>query len=616
VKIKNALIITTFSSILILTSNLTVKSEDKCAKISDLDERAQCYKAQIDKKEDEYESTSKKLSDIQNKRNSINQKLGALSSQLNVTQAQVDDLAGEIKDVQKELASIQASIDDRRGKLDKKTLLRNKIVRNYVKLTLDSSVDMFLMDNGFEFASMSSAFSKAVSSETKKIIEGLNFEISNFEADKKQAEDIKGELESDFNDLTSLVNKLALEKSQKLNEEKNLAKEENTTKGKLANLSKEISELSSKQQEILDQKSGNSTGSVGDYESPRATVPQPDFGPAFAAFSYGAYTHYNGMSQFGAYGRSQKGQSYEDILNFYYKVGTSNIKKDTENKINVQGFGEMSYKTYLYGIAEMPSDWGDNKGMEALKAQAVAARSYANKASKPICTTESCQVFSICKSTGYKDLAKTKTDPACKKQFDASKNWRNAVDETSGKILNNPKTAQYSSTTGGYINNVGWDTKSGGKWPGDAYEKLAGSPWFYWAWFSQLPRFDSDKCGRKHPWLTEKEMADILNSYVVWNDGSSGDRDNISPVTKSCWGGDPYSLDEMKEKADKYGTGYSKVTSVDVDISNGGYTSKVTLGTDKGTVSIDGQTFKTVFNLRAPGYISIKSRLFDLEKRN
>jgi hypothetical protein len=191
--------------------------------------------------------------------------------------------------------------------------------------------------------------------------------------------------------------------------------------------------------------------------------------------------------------------------------------------------------------------------------------------------------------------------------------WKQAVDATSGKLLKDPTTSQYSSTTGGYINNIGWDVK--GDWPGDAYEKKAGSPWFYKAWYTKSYN-DSASCGHAHPWLTEKEMADILNAYVVWSKGSSSDKSHITPVTTSCWGGDPYSIDKMASTADKYGTSYSKVTSVDVTISNGGYTSDVKFQTDQGSVTISGANFKTVYNLRAPGYISIKSKLFDLETRN
>ena len=47
-------------------------------------------------------------------------------------------------------------------------------------------------------------------------------------------------------------------------------------------------------------------------------------------------------------------------------------------------------------IYEMPSSWGDQGGMEALKAQAVAARSYALARGGSICATEACQVVKRC----------------------------------------------------------------------------------------------------------------------------------------------------------------------------------------------------------------------------
>ncbi|EKD99709.1 MAG: hypothetical protein ACD_22C00194G0001 [uncultured bacterium] len=94
--------------------------------------------------------------------------------------------------------------------------------------------------------------------------------------------------------------------------------------------------------------------------------------------------------------------------------------------------------------------------------------------------------------------------------------------------------------------------------------------------------------------------------------GSSDDTDHISPVTTSCWGGDPYSHDEMAEKAKKYGGKFTDVEFDDVEISNGGYTSKITFNTNRGKVEIDGAEFKKVFNLRAPGYISIKNKLYDI----
>jgi hypothetical protein len=60
--------------------------------------------------------------------------------------------------------------------------------------------------------------------------------------------------------------------------------------------------------------------------------------------------------------------------------------------------------------------------------------------------------------------------------------------------------------------------------------------------------------------------------------------------------------------------GYSSVSSASVVYSNSGFTQTVILGTNKGTKSISGEEFKKAFNLRAPGYIGIKSTLFNVEK--
>ena len=124
-------------------------------------------------------------------------------------------------------------------------------------------------------------------------------------------------------------------------------------------------------------------------------------------------------------------------MKFYYDVGVE--KKDNfPDKICVEGYGNMDFQKYLYGIAEMPDTWPK----EALKAQAVAARSYAYrfvKAGKCICTTQSCQVF-----------LKSKSD-------NPPSDWKNAVKDTEDKILKDGVVAYYSSTTGGYIEGIGWD---------------------------------------------------------------------------------------------------------------------------------------------------------------
>lgn len=103
-------------------------------------------------------------------------------------------------------------------------------------------------------------------------------------------------------------------------------------------------------------------------------------------------------------------------------------------------------------------------------------------------------------------------------------------------------------------------------------------------------------------------MADILNARYVL-DGNGGDVSRISPVDTACWGGNPYSVSELAGIG-----GYNSVSSVSVIYANDGSTQSVSFSTNKGNVSFGGEALKEAFNLRAPGYIGLKSSLFNIEK--
>ncbi|MBU1970421.1 hypothetical protein KJ605_01450 [Patescibacteria group bacterium] len=537
--------------------------------------------------EKEMEKYSSKLEKTRSQITSIDAQIKDYLAKLNVTDAQIESLKNDIAKVSAELAVIEANLTNRRGSLAEKIEVRNTIVRDFYKFGQPTILEVLFAGSstwsGGQAFAVRDIFEDSVGRDAVKSIILLNMEIADFEGDKKEAGELRAGLEASQRQLLSLKADIDAQKKAAQSDLVELEKKE-------VSYEKALAELSAKQQQILAEKSGADSGSVGDYEPPKAELPSPKFSPAYVAISYGAYTHYKGMSQYGAKGRAQDGQDYKEILKFYYKTDT---KKTDMPDINVSGVGKMDMQKYLYGIAEMPASWPE----DALRAQAVAARSYAYryaKDGKTICTTQACQVFLS---------SKAKDPPAA---------WKKAVDDTKNVILDGSVIAYYSSTTGGYIENIGWDSK--GSWPNGAYEKRAGSPWFYKAWWTKSYN-DSSTCGRSDPYLTQKEMADILNAVVVWEKGSSKDRDRISPVTTGCWGGNPFSLDGMKDKADDLGTAYSSVSSVSVTIGNNGRTTQVKFGTDQGTVTIDGEKFRTVFNLRAPGYISIKDRLYDLIKK-
>jgi len=102
-------------------------------------------------------------------------------------------------------------------------------------------------------------------------------------------------------------------------------------------------------------------------------------------------------------------------------------------------------------------------------------------------------------------------------------------------------------------------------------------------------------------------MADILNGWKVIYQGG-GDAGRVSPVG-TCWGGNPYSVSDLQGLG-----GFTSVSDVSVIYGNSGSTLSVAFSTNKGSVNINGDEFKKAFNLRAPGYIGLKSSLFNVEK--
>ncbi|MGY1821260.1 SpoIID/LytB domain-containing protein [Geodermatophilus sp. SYSU D00079] len=126
---------------------------------------------------------------------------------------------------------------------------------------------------------------------------------------------------------------------------------------------------------------------------------------------------------------------------------------------------------YLRGVVprESPASWGDGgggKGIEALKAQAVAARSYAyaegRSAYAKTCDTTSCQVYLGAGQNGTKALEDPRTDAA--------------IAATAGIVLRNGAgaivRAEFSSSTGGHT--------AGGAFPAIADDGDVVSPHHDW----------------------------------------------------------------------------------------------------------------------------------------
>jgi len=476
------------------------------------------------------------------------QQVTSLKNRINVLTSQLNDLSTEIGEREEDLAFA-------------KTAFETKANNHYRFIRTYDPISPFLSSESASTAFIEITVRQRAADGDRMTMEEYAGDLLKLKNDKEALENNQKNLAVARDAMNSRANFLA---------------------GEVEKVEKYLNELSEKQQEILAAKAGSFTTSVGDVELAddyNASIKGfRESAPAgsFAVFSFGGYTHRKGMSQYGARGRAENGQNANQILQFYY--GKTPVGKDTSGNINVSGIGSVNFEDYyLLGIAEMPSSWH----VEALKAQAIAARTYAYRykvQGSTICTTESCQVFSS---------SKANNPPAA---------WRQAVQDTRGQVLEDVTTF-YSSTAGGYAYTSGWDTTDGGggsSFIDKAWEAKGGSPWLYKAWYRQGYTSGGATCAKSNPWLTNAELADLVNAALALKNGS-GDISRIVPT--SCFGGNPYSFDELRGASN----GISSVSSVTV-LQGDGTTNEVVVN---GNIHLSGLEFKKAFNLRAPGYLRI-----------
>ena len=548
-------------------------------------------------------SSSDELSDItkqiEDLTTSLNQSLKAtapLESQLTSLKKQIIGIKNRLTFIENDIAVKEKNISDGYKNLAKQQLILNRAIRDfYIKSYYNSPIWVFFSSSSVTDITQILAYQRATTNQNKAIITNIALTTQDLEAKKKN-------LENEKKQLSSLEASLD-EQSAKLDEVVSGAKKYQ------AGLSSKIAELSAKQQEILGQRlaSLNIPRSAG--TAAPACIDDRDKDPGFAErlafFTYGVPNR-TGLNQYGAKSRAAT-QGHEDILRAYYE----GISFETRSNINikVQGYGEMPLETYLLGIYEMPEDWP----MEALKAQVIAARSYAlaytNNGAGEICTTQSCQVYKQPNKTGQ---------------------WKTAVEQTAGKVMVNGGQvikAWYSSTHGGYVLSTselpGWSATSWTKHVIDTTTGSAGSfsdlnnnaydkdsPWFYCDWGSRSQY-------NKTAWLKSEEVADIVNVILLAR-ADSGTKEKLYQTDKPHpFGGEVWNEDRVKlELRSRNINPYTSVSDVSVSVDFGeGRVNSVTVLGDAGGTSFSGSEFKDWFNLRAPANIQIVGPLFNIEEK-
>lgn len=551
-----------------------------------------------------------KIAEISSSNYSVSKKLSLINNEISSLDKQIEENETALKAKVLEIADKQEAIAEKKLQVD-------EISSDLYMQSRYGLITFFLSGSSWDDMVKQFLVKTNAISLLKADIEKTYGEFNSLEDSKALLESEKTELDAQKADMDDAYDLLAAEKASLQSQLNSQYSQKTKVTKQIGSITKELSDL---QNFLLIVKSGGTVVDAGDLSSTSSTGSLAYFDAnapsgSFAVFSFGAFTHRNGMSQWGAKARDDAGQSYKEILAAYYPtkfISTGTLKtttygsEDITETIIVDGKTVNLEDNYMLGIREIDGSWNKTSDLNVLKAQAIASRTYAinytQNGRKSICSTQSCQVYSS-------------SNP-----YSTSSAWAQAVRETAGMVLTSSTgyvfSAQFSAVTGGWINNVGYDVKSGtGSWIGRAWENISGVTWFYRTWYDYNTNTGSYGACSTHPnpWLTNTEMADILNAYKYWVQAGSPDNDPrlVAIDTATCWGvsANPYSMKELRDLVTNPVTSISSVYTTNSD----GDTTAITFVTNVGNITFSGEgidDFRTIYMLRSPGYLMIPQNGF------
>lgn len=512
-------------------------------------------------------------------------------------QAKIASAKKQISGIEYQVGELGKKLIDKEADLElQKILMSQRVRKYYIDSKKFSPLLMFFSSQSSENILQQYTWFQSIISQDKNVISSYSTEIEILNKNKKDLEvqkvklaTLKKSMEDRFGFLSGEIKKAETYK---------------------AKLNQDLINLEAQRIAALNLPKSVGSGGISCVDDRNL---DPGFGSGFAFFTFGI-PHHVGLNQYGALGRAKAGQSAEDIVRAYYQnIEISGGKEGETVKVNGKNeFGQsfnnesMNIEEYLKHLYEMPTSWPE----AALQAQAMAARSYALR------------VYS---EKGW--LAPSQADQVVKKELN-NERWISAVNATRGKVIasgGQPIKAWFASTAGGYtftsadvwggatawtkrLRDTNGEINSFDDLFAKAYDRE--SPCFYSA---QGYRSEYNKTA----WLKPAEVADIVNVVLLYQKDSSIQnhlcfKDNSSGCTDT-WNPDKVKL-ELKNRG---GTPFNSISSASVTDWNKseGRTNTLSFSGDAGQVSLNGSTFKSLFNIRAPANISIVGPLYNVEKR-
>jgi SpoIID/LytB domain protein len=355
--------------------------------VEELEEQIAEKEKEIEEKESVLESVEARIAEISNSNYSVSQKINLLTEEITSleesieeTEEEIDKKVKGIEEKQEQLATTKELIDDVSGDLYMQS--RYKLANFFLNRDSWSNIVETLF------------IKQSTISMLRREAEKIGGEFSSLAESKAELDKEKEDLDEERAGLDEAYKLLADERA-KLQAElsKQVATKSSIVK-RIESLGTQISYLLEEQKEAARREAALLDGAV-----PLTPTNPPELSAGeFYISGRGRdlmQGHGVGMSQWGAYGAAEKGQTAQQILKFYY----TNVRIEPRaGSVTVDG-RTMDQNTYVAGLGEVPSKacgtaqqvaerpdkyvlrdpnnvwscWPE----EAIKAQVIAARTYA-----------------------------------------------------------------------------------------------------------------------------------------------------------------------------------------------------------------------------------------------
>lgn len=561
------------------------------------------YDAQIDEKESEKQQKEDELAESQSRQYSYQQEGLTLSEKLDALAADLYGLDAGIAENEAQIAEIEEQIRVKNDEVSEKKVHAGEISRSLYKLSRTNILELLLSADGVTDLLNKIGFQNFGMGNLLDQVKGLKAELFEFSAQYEEMSARSAQLTAELAQMQQ--DRVALENQKAAYEQLIYAEKSRQDEliSEIILIEGEIGELSEKAEDALKDKAGEEEGpgDGGGGGGGGGTSPQEPMGDPgrYDLYADGVLVSSDAAGPIRLVPVSSYVFAVDGGLGQYR--GVLEFRSDT----NVFIINELGFEYYLRGIGEMSSSWP----MEALKSQAVAARTYgaANWWKRS--------------DLGYnlRDDTYDQNYVGYSKEIGwYGDQWVAAVDATAGQVIYAGAdliSAYYHSTCGGHT------LASAEVWGGEKSYAQAESDWYNnGGWHS----YDGDSPWSYKRWgsgdIDGAQLEDLLNAglWLEINGASVESQDNvIRPDLGPGWNADQLraalgansitnQVGTIQSVTQIYNTGGSSIES-SVRLTQG-----IRVTGTSGTKDIIGYMFKLAFNLRSPADDFLYSSLWDV----